>query len=127
MTSRPWVFVGLAVLSGVCVLKSGLSTPIRMSLIVAPDNARLLRQRQRRVSLHQPRSASADEACGDRLALRVRQGRHRRCSGTPCPDHLPVWRNTSHYSLLQLLCVLELLEFNNSPVLLIQMIDLAFP
>jgi len=32
--------VGLAVLSGVCVLKSGLSTPIRVSLIVAPNRTR---------------------------------------------------------------------------------------
>ena len=29
--------MGLAVLSGVCVFKSGLSTPIRVSLIVVPD------------------------------------------------------------------------------------------
>ena len=35
--SRPWAFVGSVVLSGVCVFKSGLSTPIRVSLIVAPD------------------------------------------------------------------------------------------
>src|SRR6185436_623721 len=37
MRSRPWAFVGLAVLSGVCVFKSGLSTPIRVSIIVAPN------------------------------------------------------------------------------------------
>ena len=37
MGSRPWAFVGSAVLSGVCVFKSGLSTPIRVSLIVVPD------------------------------------------------------------------------------------------
>src|SRR6185369_6030572 len=36
---------------------------------------------------------SADEARGDRLTLRARQGRRRRCSGTPCPDHLPVCRH----------------------------------
>ena len=39
MGSRPWAFVGSAVLSGVCVFKSGLSTPIRVSLIVVPDKA----------------------------------------------------------------------------------------
>jgi hypothetical protein len=38
--------------------------------VVQCDNGRqehtcLLRQRQRRVPLHQPGSASADEACGD--------------------------------------------------------------
>src|SRR6185369_10843624 len=33
------------------------------------------------------------EACGDRPALRARQGRHRRCSGTPYPDYLPVCRH----------------------------------
>ena len=38
MRSRPWAFMGLAVLSGVCVLKSGLSTPITVSLIVVPDS-----------------------------------------------------------------------------------------
>ena len=37
MGSRPWAFVGPAVLSGVCVFESGLSTPIRVSLIVVPD------------------------------------------------------------------------------------------
>ena len=37
MRSRPWAFVGSVVLSGVCVFRSGLSTPIRVSLIVAPD------------------------------------------------------------------------------------------
>ena len=40
MGSRPWAFVGSTVLSGVCILKSGLSTPIRVSLIVVPDNNR---------------------------------------------------------------------------------------
>ena len=30
--------MGLAVLSGICVFKSGLSTPIRVSLIVVPNN-----------------------------------------------------------------------------------------
>ena len=39
MRNRPWAFVGLAVLSGVCVFKSGLSTPIRVSLIVVPDSS----------------------------------------------------------------------------------------
>ena len=33
----PWAFVGPVALIGVCVFKSGLSTPIRVSLIVAPD------------------------------------------------------------------------------------------
>jgi len=37
MRSRPWAFVGLAVLSLFVFLKSGLSTLIRVSLIVAPD------------------------------------------------------------------------------------------
>ena len=32
---------GLSRLTGVCVLKSGLITPIRMSLIVAPDKKQL--------------------------------------------------------------------------------------
>ena len=36
------------------------------------EHARLLRQRQRRVSLHQPRPASADKARGDRPTLRAR-------------------------------------------------------
>ena len=31
--------MGLAVLSGICVFKSGLSTPIRVSLIVVPDSS----------------------------------------------------------------------------------------
>ena len=35
--SRPWAFVGSVVLSGVCVFKSGLSSTIGVSLIVAPD------------------------------------------------------------------------------------------
>src|SRR6185436_14233694 len=39
MKNRTWAFVGSAVLSGVCVFKSGLSTPIRVSLIVAPDSS----------------------------------------------------------------------------------------
>ena len=34
---RPWAFVGPVALTCVCVFESGLSTPIRMSLIVAPD------------------------------------------------------------------------------------------
>ena len=37
MGSRPWAFVGLVAFTGVCVFKSGLSTPIRVSLIVVPD------------------------------------------------------------------------------------------
>ena len=37
--SGPWAFVGLAILSGVCILKSGLSTTIRVSLFVAPDSS----------------------------------------------------------------------------------------
>jgi len=37
MGSRPWAFVGSVVLSGVYVFKSGLSTPIRVSLIVVSD------------------------------------------------------------------------------------------
>ena len=39
MKNRPWAFVGLVVLSGVCAFKNGLSTPIRVSLIVAPDSS----------------------------------------------------------------------------------------
>ena len=39
MGSRPWAFAGSVVLSGVYVFKSGLSTPIRVSLIVVPDSA----------------------------------------------------------------------------------------
>ena len=35
--SRPWAFVGPVAFTGVCVFKSGLSTPIRVSLIVIPD------------------------------------------------------------------------------------------
>jgi len=35
--SRPWAFVGPVALTCVCVFESGLSTPIRVSLIVAPD------------------------------------------------------------------------------------------
>ena len=35
---RPWAFVGPVALTCVCVFKSGLSTPIRVSLFVAPDN-----------------------------------------------------------------------------------------
>ena len=34
---RPWVFVGPVALTCVCVFESGLSTIIRVSLIVAPD------------------------------------------------------------------------------------------
>ena len=37
--SRPWAFVGPVALTGVCVFKSGLSTLIRVSLIVAPDSS----------------------------------------------------------------------------------------
>ena len=33
---RPWAFVGPVALTCVCVLWSGLSTPIRVSLIVVP-------------------------------------------------------------------------------------------
>jgi len=40
MGSRPWALVGSIVLSGVCVFKGGLSTPIRVSLIVVPDKIR---------------------------------------------------------------------------------------
>ena len=35
--SRPWACVGPVALTGVCVFESGLSTTIRVSLIVAPD------------------------------------------------------------------------------------------
>ena len=40
MGSRPWAFVGPVDFTGVCVFKSGLSTPIRVSLIVAPDSTK---------------------------------------------------------------------------------------
>ena len=42
MGSRPWAFVGPVAFTGVCVLKSGLSTPIRVSLIVIPDRRTLV-------------------------------------------------------------------------------------
>ena len=37
--SRPWAFVGPVALTGVCVFKGDLSTPIRVSLIVVPDSS----------------------------------------------------------------------------------------
>jgi len=50
MGSRPWAFVGSTVLSGVCVLKSGLSTPIRVSLIVVPDKHEVCRKGKKKRS-----------------------------------------------------------------------------
>ena len=38
MGSRPWAFMGSVALTCVCVFQSDLSTLIRVSLIVVPDN-----------------------------------------------------------------------------------------
>ena len=35
---RPWAFVGPVDLACVCIFQSDISTPIRVSLIVVPDN-----------------------------------------------------------------------------------------
>ena len=60
-----------------------LHSPPAKSTLVYCDN-------QRRVPLHQPRSAPADQACGDRPTLCSGPGRHRAGTGSPCTDHLPV-------------------------------------
>jgi hypothetical protein len=66
--------------------------PRRASQSPLQEHAGLLRQRQRGLPLHQP-SAQADQACRDRSTLRPRLCRRRCCSGSPCPDHLPVCRH----------------------------------
>jgi hypothetical protein len=58
------------------------------------------------VPLHQPGSASVDEARGDWLAFHSWPGGYRRCSGSSCTDHLPVcWHLHQGSSLLDLLGV----------------------
>ena len=74
---------GVAEASWLRQLLAELHSPLAKSTLVYCDNVSA-------VSLHQPRPASADEARGDRPILRARQSRNRRCSGTPCPDYLPV-------------------------------------
>jgi hypothetical protein len=68
-----------------------LAAPRRAPQSPLQEHVGLLRQRQRRLPLHQPGAAApADQACRDRSTLRPRLCRRRCCLGPPRPDHLPV-------------------------------------